>query len=251
MKLRNVKFVLVALLITVAFGSSAYAKGKTRSGAFNTSRGNSGTFQQNVARQKGSVEKNTTWQNQRGEQGSHNVARNWDKKTGTGTYATSTTGAKGKTFSREGTLTKTENGLTQQGTITRANGNEIQVNRTAVKNPDGTYSTQATYTGENGKTLTTNGSVTKTENGRTVTGSYSTSGGKSGTFQSGVEHTADGTTVNRSVTNQDGKTATQDVTRTHKDGTLTRTATHTGFKGKTGSNTETMTVNPPSSGKTL
>ncbi len=233
MKSGNTKLLLVTLVITIAFSSTAYAKERSKSGSFSAGRGNSGTFQQNVARQKGSMEKNTTWQNQRGEQGARNVERKWDKETGTGTYTTSTTGAQGRTFARE-------------GTITRPNGNVIQVNRNAIKNPDGTISAETTYTGGNGKTLTKDAAITKTEDGRTVTGSYSTNTGKSGTFQADVERAADGTTVNRSFTNQDGETATQDVTRTHKDGTLTRTATHTGFKGKTNTNTQTVAIDSSS-----
>lgn len=83
----------VAVILTVS--ELCFAGQKSRSGSYR-GRKSSGTFQQDINRSKGKVEKNTTWKNEKG-QGSRTVDENWDKQTGTGSRSATTTNPEGQT----------------------------------------------------------------------------------------------------------------------------------------------------------
>jgi hypothetical protein len=72
------------------------------------------------------------WHDQNG-QGSRVSQRNWNTEAGTGTYASTTTRANGKTNSRQGAITKTGEGIyTVDGTRTGASGKVADVDKTIV-----------------------------------------------------------------------------------------------------------------------
>ncbi len=220
-----------SLVLLASFSHPADAGVRERSGTYEGKWSN-GAYQKKVSRKPGALNKTTTWQNQRGE-GSHVAGRNWDKEAGTGSYSSSTTLANGKTFSREGTVTRAENGYVKQGTITGPQGKTTIVDKNVVKNEDGSRTINSAYTGPEGKVLTTQSTVQKTDDGRLVTGTYSTSGGKSGTYTSEVSREGGVITKEQSVTNVEGKTWDRAVTTTHEPGHVEREVTTTNPSGKT------------------
>jgi hypothetical protein len=241
---RIIAFTTFAFLLLFIVGIDAYAGQKSRSGSYQ-GRQTSGTWQQNINRSPGHAERTTTWQNERG-QGSRVSERNWSKESGTGSYSSTATRADGKTTSRQGTVTKTGPGAyTVDGTRTGANGKVMEVDKSITRNPDGSRAVHSVTTGPEGETRTVDSTVRKTEQGRSVTGTYSASGGKSGAFESNVNRTDNGVVKQQSVTNQDGQTWQRGIKRTREGGTVGREVTVTNPQGGTRTYNESVTVNPP------
>jgi hypothetical protein len=114
---RMIVFITAVFLLILFAQAEVLAGQESRSGSYQ-GRKTSGTWQQNVNRTQGHVDRNTTWQNERG-QGSRAAEKNWNKETGTGSYSSTTTRADGKTTSRQGTVTKTgEGSYSVEGTRT-------------------------------------------------------------------------------------------------------------------------------------
>jgi hypothetical protein len=80
-------FAPLGLVILGLVCSDASAWEKRRSGKYKGRR-SSGTFQQKVYRERGTVTRDTKWQNERGE-GSRRSERVWDREEGTGAYSSS------------------------------------------------------------------------------------------------------------------------------------------------------------------
>src|SRR5262245_42361444 len=78
-------------------GAGKHSRTKQRSGTYETSNGNNGTFDSTTARSKGELQRNGSWTNQDGQTGSRSLDRKWDKSSGTGTVSASATGVNGKT----------------------------------------------------------------------------------------------------------------------------------------------------------
>lgn len=229
--------VVAIVVVTASFVAtvSVQAAERSRSGGYHTRRGEEGSFQTRMDRDRDSTSKETTWQNQRGE-GSYQRDTTRDRYTNSWQSERETTNAAGKTSTstRDGQLDG-NGGYKVQGSGAGFNGREWDSETTSVKNEDGLRTTTKTYTGENGGSYTSDKTYTKTDDGWTATGGYETGGGKSGTYDAAGTRTDDGLTVDRSVTNQDGETATQQVQRIWDDETKTgtRTGTGTGFNGRT------------------
>ncbi len=240
----KVMAVMMVAVFSMAVTTESFARERNSSGSYK-GRSGSGTFQRNIDREQGSVNKSTTWQNQRG-QGSREVQRNWDKDTETGTYSSETTSAGEKTVSREGTVRRNEDGsFSQQGTITGPKGKTTDVSRSVTKNEDESHSVQTTYTGQDGKTATVEKTTIHQDGARAVTGSYQTNTGKSGTF-TGQTVKDDGKIVSdRSLTNQNGQTWRQHA-EVDKDGnTIIRDVTNTNPEGEITSFTQSVTIDEP------
>ena len=197
--------VIVALFSPSAHAETAAAKPKktrTRAGTYQGSNGASGTINSTTTRGAGERTNLTTVTNQQGQTATHASDRVWNKGTGTGTVASSSTGFNGATTSRQGTLTKNADGsVSSQGTVT---------------GPKGQASTTGTITGPNGRTSSYDTEVSKTAPGQVSRVS--------------------------TVTGANGKTAEKDVTTlVHSDGTGTRVINTTKPDGTTASRTETFT----------
>jgi hypothetical protein len=215
-----------------------------------------------ITRDRGSVEREATWQNSRGAgTSSYNRAYNKDTgsmnssrlttntqgktattqsigtKTESGYNKSSTrTGFNGETSTKNTDFTKTESGYSKDSVYTGQNGNTVTTNKDVIKTEDG-YDVNRNVTTSSGKTLTSEGKIVKTEDGYNHTGTYTTGSGNSGSYYKNMVKGEDGRTVNSGVVNQDGKTYTKDVVSTHKDGVWSRDTTKTGPKGNTLSNT--------------
>jgi hypothetical protein len=241
METKRIVTSIVTLAILAVASGDALARERRSSGSYQGPRAQ-GTFQRNVARSPGKVTKDITWQNEHKE-GSRHMERNWDKATGTGTYQSTTTGTSGKTISRQGSVTKTDqNSYIQQGTITGPNGRTTDVNRTMTKNDDGTRSVATTYTRDNGTTINSSKSITYQDGVRNVTGSYSSSTGKSGTFTSESRLQDGKILTERSLTNQDGKTWKQNIELERDGDLITRDVRNTEASGESKSFTQSVTI---------
>jgi hypothetical protein len=238
---RTAVFILAASLALGASCFEAYAGERSRSGSYQGAK-TGGTWQQHSDRTPGHVDRSTTWQNERG-QGSRVVEKNWNREAGTGSYSGTTTGADGRTTSRQGTVTRTgEGSYSVEGTRTRPDGKVVEVDRDIRRNPDGSTSVHSVTTGPEGRSRTVDSTTRKTEDGRSVTGTYSTSGGRSGSFDSNVTRTETGVVKSQSVTNQDGQTWRRGIDRTRQGGTVTREVDVTNPRGQTRSRTGSVTV---------
>jgi len=234
---------VVTMGLALSISSNCSAVERSRSGSYSGSRGGSGTFQKNTSRSQGSVNKSSTWQNQKG-QGSYQADKTWDKDSKKGTYSSTSTTAGGKVVSRSGEITKTENGgFSKTGQVTTAKGQEINVQKDIVKNEDGTFSKSATYTGADGKTLEVDKNIVKTDQGREMTGTYSSSTGKSGSMQSDTSVTDGVITKNKTLTNQDQKTWGRTTSTTREASTAVKDITVTNPRGGTSTRSETVTFN--------
>jgi len=241
---RIMAFTTAAFLFLFLTTIDAFAGQQSRTGSYQ-GRKTSGTWQQDVHRAPGHVDRSSTWQNDRG-QGSRVSEKNWNKEAETGSYSSTATRTDGKTTSRQGTVNKTgEGSYTVDGTRTGANGKVTGVEKTITRNPGGSSSVHSVYTGPEGKTKTDDRTIQKTEDGRNVTGTYSTSGGKSGSFESNVTRTETGVIKDQSLTNQDGNTWKRGINRTREGSTVSRDVTVTTPQGGTHSYTESVTVEKP------
>jgi hypothetical protein len=241
---RTLAITMAAFLFLFLFQLQSFAGERSRSGSYKGRR-TSGTWQQQTHRSRGHVERNTTWQNGRG-QGSRASERNWSRETGTGSYSSTTNRANGRTSSRQGTVTKTGDGsCTLDGTRTTAKGKVIDVEKTFTKNPDGSRSLHSVYTGPEGQTRTVDSSLQKTDTGRSVTGTYSSSGGKSGSFESNLTHTESGVVKDQSRTHQDGETWQRNIHRNREGNTINRDVTVTDPQGATRSYTQSVELDEP------
>lgn len=97
-------FLTLAVLVTV---TASHAAERQRRGTYQTSRGSSGTWQQNVERNHGYLKRDTHWTNQNGGTGNRTVEKHWDRETKTGDRTATTTLPNGKTITTSGTFTVT------------------------------------------------------------------------------------------------------------------------------------------------
>ncbi len=159
-----------------------------------------GSAESRTKRDRGNVERDTTWTNPAGGTGQHSYDRNWDPSTGTGTVAASTTRANGATSSREGTLTKTGPGsVASQGTFTRANGTTGTYQGSTTKTDTGRETARSATT-SNGKTVSSAITTAKTDTGASRTAVRTGPNGGTSTAQTDVTKTDTGYTADRTVT---------------------------------------------------
>lgn len=207
---------VILSFVNVTSAAEPRTKTRTRSGTYQTSKGDSGTFSSTTTRSPGHEESGRTWTNQNGGTGTRQSEKTWDKSTGTGTFSETTTRPDGKTTSREGTTTKTG---------------------------DHTFQSQGTFTRADGKTGTVQSTTTKTDAGRETQGTITGPNGKQSTFTTEVTHSPGETNRSTVVTGPNGKTSERVVdTHLNGDGTGIRTIEVTKPDGTTESRTEAFTV---------
>ena len=134
------RFILLSFVGFYLFfcsSSIVFARDRSSSGSFNTSSGNSGSFQSDISRGKGQGIRETNWQTERGV-GSLDAQSNWNLENKTGTI---------------------------DSTIVLPSGNTISGDKSINKNEDGGYSVQSTYTGQDGYTIDTEKNISKSEQG--------------------------------------------------------------------------------------
>ena len=117
---------------------------------------------------------------------------------------------------------------------------------TASVPPPGGYGVTR-RTGFNGKTETIATTTTKTENGRTTTGTITNENGKTATLATTASHGDGQASKTTTVTGPNGKTTEREVSTTRNgDGTGTRVIEVTKPDGTKETRTETFTITPPS-----
>lgn len=181
---------LVAGFFATLTAQTADARERNRSGSYENSAGQSGTFQS---------------------------SRETDRAAGTHTINRSATREDGVTASSARTVTRTGEGV---GTF---NGN---------------------HQGFNGRSIETQGTVTRTESGSTTTGIYSTSDGRSGSFDSATSRSDGQRTTTTNWTGANGQTTARESVDMRTDDGFTRTTTVTGPNGQSRENTTRFTGNP-------
>lgn len=241
-------FAALAGALILAFtlhAADAEARERNRSGTWQNSHGGSGTYQRNTVRERGSLSRDTSWQNANGRSGSSSLDRGWDREAGTWLSDRSMTRGNGDTAAWSKSGQKTDTGVLVHGEGTNFRGQDVSMDRSITRNDDGSRAVETTRINEaTGKSLTTDKTVTPTENGWASSGSYTTGSGKSGTTQGSLTRTDSGFTRSNSATNSEGQTANRTVDMTHGEGSGTRTVTSTGFAGETHSHSTTVTPNP-------
>ncbi|NJM12921.1 MAG: hypothetical protein HC889_14555 [Synechococcaceae cyanobacterium SM1_2_3] len=116
--------ILIALLCAtgLAIAISVEARDFHRQGSYQGSRGGSGSFQQQIHRERGSTQRDVQWQGQNGS-GNAQLQRRWDRETGMASGNRSVTRADGSTASRSWTSTReADGGRSVSGTRTGFGG---------------------------------------------------------------------------------------------------------------------------------
>jgi hypothetical protein len=216
---------------------------RQRSGSFQNSRGRNGTFDQNIERQRGQRQPDTTLESDRVTT-TRNTNANWNREEGTANRSTVTTGPNGKSATVEKNATRDGNAVIVDGSRTGFNGQTSTWDKSVTKNGDGTATVNTDYTRQDGTTVNASSTITKTDSGQTKTGSYTTSTGQSGTFAKEIVNADATRTKTQTVTGANGQSADRVVETTKDDNTLNRTATTTGPSGEVHTHSASATVNP-------
>src|SRR5271169_4514508 len=128
MKTKNLLTSIIAVTALCGAVQTSSAGQHLRSGSFQNSRGNSGTFTQTVDRQPGQ-------------------------------YSRVTTTSGGKTATVDKTATRNGNSATIDGSRTGFDGKTSDWNKTMTGNGNGTASVNGQYTGQKGSTVNTSSTV--------------------------------------------------------------------------------------------
>lgn len=204
-----------------------------REGGYWTGRGGTGTYRQKVEREPGHYKRSTTWQGKRGS-GSKDVERRWDRGTGTAETKHSMTRADGKSAEwRRSGARNPDGSVTQQGSGTDFQGRDVTMDRRIEKTGDRSWKALSTHSREDGKSVTTEQTIQRTEEGITRDGTYITGEGRSGTLQSSTSRTDTGWKKQQTYTGQDGKTFDRAVSYDRTEDGVTRNVTVTGPDGET------------------
>lgn len=241
MKLKALALAVV-LSVPALHSVGAEARERQRAGTWQTNQGGSGSWQGSVLRERGSVSRESSWQNANGRSGSAMLNRERDLAAGTWSSAREVTRSNGDTASWHKSGQKTETGAVVHGEGTNFRGQAVTMDRTLTHNDDGSRAIETIRTNEfNGKSLTSDKTVTPTHSGWSSSGSYSSSTGKSGTTAGSLTRTDSGYARSQSATNSEGQTASRDVAVTRAEGSATRNVTTTGFNGEKRSHEVTLT----------
>ena len=233
------------VLVSTLHAGDADARERSRSGTWQNSHGGSGSYQRNTVRERGSLSRDTTWQNANGRSGSASLDRSHDREAGSWSSGRSVTRGNGDTASWNKTGQKTDTGAVVHGEGINFRGQDVIRDRSITKNDDGSRSVETTRVNETtGKSLGTETTVTRTNDGWSSAGSYTTGSGKTGTTAGSLTRTDTGYARTNSATTRAGQTASRDIDVTHADGSVTRTVTGTGFDGETRTHSTTVTPIP-------
>jgi hypothetical protein len=173
---------MIGLMSSTAFVSTADAKDRNRSGSVTTGSGKTGIYSgQKTGNLKDGVNRTQTVTGPNGQTKTRNATTTYDQETGA--FNKTVTGANGQTRAYTGTAGDGQ----RSGTYTTGNGQSGTFEGTAQKNEDGTYTRQGSWTNQDGETKT-----------RSVTGGYD----------------KETDTATRTITNNQGKTRTGSVTVT-------------------------------------
>jgi hypothetical protein len=277
------RFIVLACLLglsSTAMASPRRTGNFERSGTFENSRGDSGTFTRTESDEPGSVSGTSSFETSHGTT-THAFDYNWSASTGTGTRSSSNSYANGETSSNSGTVTRTSPGnFTYDGTHTGVNGKTTDVSTTATFNPStdtrtidttytnpvsgksatvdrtissdaatGTRTVDTTKTGPAGNTDTIDKTTTTTtSHGVKTVDTSTTTNGHTVVSDQTLTKTSNGYTLSGSVTGANGLTSTDGSTVAYSKGpggetTRTQTSEVTGPGGTvhTSSNSETYT----------
>jgi len=197
----------LSVAVSVPAASAAQSRTRARTGTYQDSKGNSGTFNTSTTRGGGAKQTDTSWTNQNGQTGSRTSNATWNKATQSGAFSSSSTLPGGKTASSQGTVTETA---------------------------PGNYQIAGTHTGVNGQTSSFNLDRTKTETGSSTTGTITGPKGGVSTVNSNVTRSAGETVKTTDVTGPKGRTDERVVdTKFNPDGSGTRTIENTRPDGTT------------------
>jgi len=129
-------------------------------------------------------------------------------------------------------------------TTTLNNGQKIDKQGSLVDNGDGSASYDASRTGARG-TASAAGTIAKTENGVTRTGTVTGAAGKSVTTSAATVRADDGVSRTQSVTNAQGQTVARQSDYSYAQGEgVSRSSTTTGPNGQSTSSSANVHVNP-------
>jgi hypothetical protein len=235
----------LTLILALLAGTADAREARQRSGAISTGN-HSARYEQNVDRSRGNYNRSTKLTGEKGKTAERDVGRTWDRKSGTGTYNSSTTTARG-TSSTTGTVKKEAPGsFSNSGTTTTKNGKTIEHSGTTTKNEDGSWTHTGTQTGSNSQTRTGTSTTVKTEDGRTTTGSYNNSNGGSGSYTKGVTRTEDGVrkTDDGSRVTAKGRNWSRAAESNRKDGVVDYSTTVTDPKGEAHTKSGQVVITP-------
>lgn len=239
---------IAVCVLALCAASTAVAGERTRTGRYHTDK-SEGTFQQTTDRAPGKLTRSTTWQNEKGS-GQAQMSRTHDAQTGLTQTQRSVTRADGKTASAQHSSQRNADGsVSLQGTNTDFQGRTTTMQgNVSAANADGSRNVHVERSRSDGKSMTTDSTVTRTAQGRSVTGTYQTGDGKSGTYASQSSRTATGHDTSQTYTNAQGQTVTRDISVARTDGGATRTVTVTGPDGQTHTRSGAVAVDKPGSG---
>lgn len=145
-----------------------------------------------------------------------------------GTYQNS----RGHSGTFQSHATTSKGSVTKDGSWTNQKGTGTFNAQKTRKDDKSGWTAHKEATNPNGKTLTVDRDVTKTDTGYSSSGTFTNSNGKTITTSSDITKTADGRVVNTTATNAAGATATRDATVVRQDGVMTKNVSQTGFNGK-------------------
>lgn len=182
-----------------------------------------------------------------GPRGSAGVERTTTREKGQRSRTTTVTGEKG----RSTTVTDTQTRNREEGTYSRdrdrtfANGDTRSVDVDAQRTGEGTFTANRTVTGRNGETRTQTGdfAVTKTDDGRSVSGAIQTQNHGSVDYQRDVSRADGARTVSSSATFEDGTSLNRSsaMTRDAATGAITTVGSATNRQGQTITSTAVRT----------
>ena len=202
--------------ISIATCTCVSAGTVRRAGSYQTGTGCIGSFTQNIHRQSGSSERNTTVQS-----GNRVWTRqsdaNWNRATGTASRTTVTTAPSGKTASIDRNVTRNGNTVAVNTSRTGYNGKTSNWTKTVTADGNGTASINGQHVRQYGNVASTSSTVQRTSSGHITTGSYTTSAGKSGTYQKQVINGYEAQTKIATVTGSNGHSVKR-IVRTTPDG---------------------------------
>lgn len=243
--LKPVAAALAGALVLASTLHAGTADARERSRTWQNSHGGSGIYQRNTVREHGSMSRDTSWQNANGRSGSSSLDRARDHEAGTWLSERNVKRGNGDTASWSKSGQKTDTGAVVHGEGRNFRGQDVSMDRTITQNDDGSRSVETTRVNETtGKSLTTDKTVARTEDGYSSTGSYATGSGKTGTTAGSLMRTDTGYTRSNSATNSEGQTANRTVDMSRDDGSVSRTVTGTGFDGETRMRSTTLSPLP-------
>lgn len=235
--------------LVVVFAAEADARERRRTGSFQGSNGISGKFEQNVIRDRGTLQRNTVIQGQNGGTFQRQRNRQVNKETQSIDTTIVNQGPNGnQRIVNQNTRRNEDGSITTDRYSSGTGGFGAEGTRTYVPNGDGTGgSVSGSYENNRGRSLDWQGTINRDENGVTRQGDYQAGNGNSGTYTGSFTPTDNGFTRSQTFTNQDGVTRGRDITGAWDPDTrtYTKTITATDAQGEQRTRSIDVTIDPP------